>query len=60
MDAVTYSKIYDNFGEKAANETLKDINEGRCSVETLEKYLYTDETKEEYHERLKDEYKDWE
>ena len=31
-----------------------------CDEKTLEKYLYTDETKEEYAQRLKDEYKDLE
>lgn len=48
------------FGEDAAKDTLNDVNSGRVSEKTLEKYLYTDETKEEYAQRLKDEYKDLE
>ncbi|HIV93015.1 MAG TPA: hypothetical protein H9744_15300 [Candidatus Eisenbergiella stercoravium] len=60
LDLVTFSKIYDMFGEKAAADTLKDVNEGKVRASTIEKYLYTDETKEEYAQRLKDEYKDFE
>lgn len=55
LDAVNFCKIYDKFGEEAAKDTLKDVNEGRISEKTLEKYLYIDETKEEYAERLKNE-----
>lgn len=58
IDATTFSKIYDDFGEEAARETLADVNEGRISAETLEKYLYSDETKEEYSARLKAEWAD--
>lgn len=53
LDAVTFCKLMDMFGEDAAADTLKDVNEGRCRAETIEKYLYTDETKEEYAERLR-------
>ena len=60
LDAVTFSKLYDEFGEEAAKDTLSDVNEGKIRAETLEKYLYTDETKEEYSQRLKEEYKDLE
>ena len=59
LDATNFSKIYDMFGEKAAKDTLKDVNEGRIREETLEKYLYVDETKEEYSKRLKKEYEDF-
>ena len=48
------------FGEDAARDTLNDVNEGRVRASTIEKYLYTDETKEEYSQRLKAEYKDFE
>ncbi|MDM8289238.1 hypothetical protein QUW41_07960 [Slackia piriformis] len=58
LDATTYSKLYDDFGQEAADETLADVNAGRISAETLEKYLYTDETKEEYSARLKAEWAD--
>ena len=58
LDATTYSKLYDDFGPEAAAETLADVNEGRIRAETLEKYLYTDETKEEYSARLKAEWAD--
>ncbi|MDO4289736.1 MAG: hypothetical protein Q4C41_00705 [Eggerthellaceae bacterium] len=58
LDATTFCKLYDDFGEEAARETLADVNEGRVSAETLEKYLYADESKEEYSARLKDEYSD--
>ena len=60
LDAVTFSKLYDEFGEEAAKDTLNDVNEGKVSAATLEKYLYSDETKEEYSQRLKEEYKDLE
>lgn len=46
------------FGEEAARDTLKDINSGRVRESTIEKYLYTDETKEEYTARLQTEYAD--
>lgn len=60
LDATTFCKLLDEFGEEAATQTLNDVNEDRCSVQTLEKYLYTDETKEEYSARLKKEYEDFE
>lgn len=60
LDATTFCKLLDEFGEEAATQTLNDVNEGRCSAQTLEKYLYTDETKEEYSARLKKEYEDFE
>ena len=44
------------FGEEAARDTLKDVNEGRIRESTLEKALYIDETKEEYAERLRREF----
>lgn len=45
----------DEFGVDAAAETLNDVNEGRASAETIEKYLYTDETKDAYAARLRGE-----
>ncbi|MCH4285405.1 MULTISPECIES: hypothetical protein [Bacillota] len=60
LDATTFCKLLDEFGEEAAKQTLEDVNEGRCSADTLEKYLYTDETKDEYSARLKKEYEDFE
>lgn len=56
LDAVTFCKLFDMFSEEAAKETLNDVNEGRVSLETIEKYLYDDESKEEYAERLKNEW----
>jgi len=41
------------FGEEAARETLQDVNDGKIREELLERYLYEDESKEEYAERLK-------
>ena len=41
LPAKDYSRLYDKFGEKAANDTLQDVQEGRISVETLEKYMTT-------------------
>lgn len=55
LDGVTFCKLVDEFGEDAANDTLNDVNEGRVRASTIEKYLYTDESKEEYSQRLKDE-----
>lgn len=60
MDIINFSKIYDMFGEKAARDTLKDVNSGRVRESVIEKYLYTDETKEEYTSRLRAEYADFE
>ena len=59
MDLINFSKIYDMFGEQAAKETLNDVNSGRIRESTIEKYLYTDETKEEYTTRFRAEYADW-
>ena len=60
LDATSFCKLFDMFGEKAASDTLKDVNEGRVRASTIEKFLYRDETKEEYSRRLKKEYKDFE
>jgi len=60
LDIINFSKIFDMFGEEAAKDTLKDVNAGRVRESTLEKYLYTDETKDEYAARLKKEYEDFE
>ena len=57
LDLINFCKIFDMFGEEAAKDTLDDVNSGRVRESTIEKYLYTDETKEEYEKRLKDEYK---
>lgn len=59
MDAISFCKIFDMFGEEAAQDTLRDVNKGKIRESTIEKYLYTDETKEEYAERLRAEYADW-
>lgn len=58
MDLINFSKIFDMFGEGAARDTLEDVNSGRVRESTIEKYLYTDETKEEYTARLQAEYAD--
>ena len=60
LDAVTFCKLFDIFGEEAAGDTLNDVNDGRVRASTIEKYLYTDETKEEYSQQLKEEYEDFE
>lgn len=53
LDVIAFGKLYEMFGEKAANDTLKDVNEGRVSAKLIEKYIFDDETKEEYRERFK-------
>lgn len=58
LDVINFSKIFDMFGEETARETLEDVNSGRVRESTIEKYLYTDETKEEYTARLRTEYAD--
>lgn len=60
LDIINFSKIYDMFGEEAARDTLNDVNEGKIRESTLEKYLYTDESKEEYAVKLKKEYEEFE
>lgn len=55
LDPINFCKILDMFGEQAAKDTLKDVNEGRVKESTIEKYLYTDETKEDYAKRLREE-----
>ena len=42
LPAKLFSEIYDRFGEQAAKDTLSDVQEGKISVETLEKYLPKD------------------
>lgn len=56
LDIINFCKILDVFGEQAAKDTLEDVNTGRVRESVIEKYLYTDETKEEYAERLR---KEW-
>lgn len=53
MDPVNFCRILDMFGEEAACQTLDDVNAGRIRESTLEKYLYDDESKMDYAERLK-------
>lgn len=53
LDAVSFCRIFDLFGEQAAKDTSKDVNDGKIRVETIEKYIYRDMTKEEYAEALK-------
>lgn len=60
LDIINFSRIFDLFGEDAAKEMLQDVNDGKIREETLEKYLYREESKEEYAKRLKSEYKDLE
>ncbi len=51
-----YCKILDEFGEQAARDTLKDVNDGKVRASTIQKYLYNDgESREEYIKRLHDE-----
>lgn len=60
LDLINFAKIYDMFGEEAAKDTYRDVSEGKIRESTLEKYLYTDETKDEYTARLREEYADLE
>lgn len=60
LDIINFSRFFDLFGEDAAKEMLQDVNDGKIREETLEKYLYREESKEEYAKRLKSEYKDLE
>lgn len=55
LDPVTYCKLVDMFGEDVARDTLNDVNKGKVRASTVEKYLFTDETKEEYSKRIKNE-----
>lgn len=58
LDIINFCKIFDMFGEDAAKDTFKDVSEGKIRESTLEKYLYTDESKEDYTRRLRSEYAD--
>ena len=58
LDPVNFCRIFDMFGEEAAKDTLADVNAGKVRESTLEKYLYDDETKEEYTERLRREFEE--
>lgn len=53
LDAVSFCRIFDLFGEQAAKDTSKDANDGKISVATIEKYIYQDMTKDEYAKKLK-------
>jgi len=59
LDAINFCRIFDEFGEEAAKDTFNDVAAGRIQEETLEKYLYTDETKEDYTRRLREGFKDF-
>ena len=39
MSIDTYDKLYTKFGEKAANDTLADVQDGKISAYILKKYL---------------------
>lgn len=58
LDVINFCKIFDMFGEEAAKDTFKDVSDGKIRESTLEKYLYTDESKEDYTRRLRSEYAD--
>ncbi len=58
LDIINFNKIYDMFGADAAQDTLNDVNKGRVSEKTLEKFLYRDETKAEYAKRLREIFSD--
>lgn len=59
LDPINFCKILDMFGEEAASQTLDDVNAGKISEATLEKYLYnSSETKEQYRQRLKREFEE--
>ena len=60
MPIELFSKLFDIFGQEAAEQTCSDVQEGKISVETLEKYIFDDESKEDYLVRLKNDYKDFE
>lgn len=54
LPGLDFLKILERFGEKAARETQEDVERGRISVETLQKYLYRDgESREEFAERVR-------
>lgn len=54
LDAVNFCRIFDMFGEKAARDTLEDVNSGKVSNSLFDKYLYdSKETKEDYARKLK-------
>lgn len=38
-----YCELYDKFGEEAANQTVADVQDGKISVRTLEKYLFDED-----------------
>ena len=52
LDITNFLKIFDMFGEEAAKQTFEDVASGKIKESTLEKYLYDDETKEEYEKRV--------
>lgn len=57
LSLLAFSRLYDLFGEQAARETLKDVNDGIVSAELIEKHIFKNISKEEYSKRLKEEYK---
>lgn len=57
LSLLAFARLFDLFGEQAAKDTLKDVNDGKVSAEVIEKYIFSDISKEEYSKRLKKEYK---
>ena len=55
LDAVNFCRLLDMFGEKAAKDTLNDVNEGRISERIIERHIYNDESKSDYAFRLQKE-----
>ena len=57
LSLLAFARLYDLFGEQAAKDILKDVNDGKVSAEVIEKYIFSDISKEEYSKQLKEEYK---
>ena len=60
LDATTFCKLFDMYGDEAAGNILDDANAGIASSKAIEDWIFVDQTKEEYSNWLKNEYKDLE
>ena len=55
LPALDALKLVEEFGMDAARETIEDVDSGRVRAETIQDLLYTDETREEFDWRVKNE-----
>ena len=60
LDIINYSRVFDLFGEQAANDAFYGVQDGSIDESELEARIYDDESKEDYRARIRREYQEYE